>query len=148
MRCWYDFSMKDYYKTLEVHPQASLDVLNNAYRTLVRKHHPDVYHTHHKAMADERMREINEAYTVLSNEASRVEYDRRYRQWQRPPHPPSARTPFGTLRGVLLWGVGTYVLLKYLLLPLAANPFMRLMLGLVAAYFIIRLFARSQPPKT
>lgn len=64
----------DYYKILQVDATAEPEVIEGAYRRLVKKYHPDVY----KAPdADRRMQSINEAYEVLSDSAKRAQYDRR-----------------------------------------------------------------------
>jgi molecular chaperone DnaJ len=64
---------RDYYKVLEVPRSASGDDLKKAYRRLARQYHPDV---NKSADAEERFKEINEAYEVLSNEQKRAAYDR------------------------------------------------------------------------
>ena len=65
--------MKDYYDILQVSPNAEPEVVGAAYRRLARKYHPDAYAG---PDATERMRELNEAYEVLSDPAKRAEYDR------------------------------------------------------------------------
>lgn len=65
--------MKDYYEILQVSPNAEPEVIASAYRRLARKYHPDAYAG---PDATERMRELNEAYEVLSDPARRAEYDR------------------------------------------------------------------------
>lgn len=63
---------KDYYQTLGVDRTASADDIKKAYRKLVRKYHPDV--SKHKD-ADQKTKEINEAYEVLGNAEKRAAYD-------------------------------------------------------------------------
>jgi hypothetical protein len=65
--------VKDYYEILQVSPNAEPEVIASAYRRLARKYHPDAYAGRD---ATERMRELNEAYEVLSDPARRAEYDR------------------------------------------------------------------------
>jgi curved DNA-binding protein len=75
---------KDYYKTLEVSKNATADDIKKAYRRLARKHHPDVNPGDKKA--EERFKEINEAYEVLSDPKNRARYDQlgtSYREWRR-----------------------------------------------------------------
>lgn len=64
---------KDYYKTLGVSKDASQDEIKKAYRTLVKKYHPDL-HPGDEAAA-EKFKEINEAHEVLSDETKRKNYD-------------------------------------------------------------------------
>jgi len=65
---------KDYYETLGVPKGATPDDIKRAYRTLARKHHPDV--AQDKAAAEHHFKEINEAYEVLSDPQKRAQYDR------------------------------------------------------------------------
>ncbi len=63
---------KDYYKTLDLPRDAKLDDIKKAFRRLARKFHPDVSR---EKDAEARMREINEAYAVLSDPEKRAAYD-------------------------------------------------------------------------
>ncbi len=64
---------RDYYEVLGVTRSASADDIKNAFRNLARKYHPDV----NKADdAEEKFKEINEAYGVLSDPEKRAAYDR------------------------------------------------------------------------
>lgn len=60
---------KDYYKVLGVDRKASKEDIKNAFRKLAHKHHPD------KGGADDTFKEITEAYSVLSDDRKRREYD-------------------------------------------------------------------------
>ena len=61
---------KDYYQTLGVPKSASKDEIKKAFRKLAHQYHPD------KKSGDEaKFKEINEAYSVLSNDKKRAEYD-------------------------------------------------------------------------
>lgn len=68
---------KDYYDVLGVDEDASASAIKKAYRELARKHHPD--RNPDDPDAEERFKEIQEAYAVLSNDEKRQEYDARRR---------------------------------------------------------------------
>ncbi len=66
---------KDYYKILEIkNYKASEEEIKQAYREQAKKYHPDI-NTNSRS-AEERFKDINEAYKVLSNQSSRKKYDR------------------------------------------------------------------------
>ena len=66
---------KNYYKILELETsKVSEDEIKNAYRKAVKKHHPDTNLGDN--LAEERIKDINEAYKVLSNPSSKRKYDR------------------------------------------------------------------------
>lgn len=64
---------KDYYKTLGVERKASTDDIRKAYRKLAMQYHPDKNPGDKKA--EDKFKEINEAYQVLSDEQKRARYD-------------------------------------------------------------------------
>ncbi len=66
--------IKDYYKALGVGKNVDQKDIKNAYRKLARKHHPDA--NPNDKVAEERFKEISEAYDVLGDEKKRSEYDR------------------------------------------------------------------------
>jgi molecular chaperone DnaJ len=68
-----DYLEKDYYKTLGVTKGATADEIKKSYRKLARKYHPDA--NEGDAKAEARFKEISEAYTVLSDDKRRKEYD-------------------------------------------------------------------------
>lgn len=75
---------KDYYKILGVDRKASEDEIRRAYRDLAKQYHPD--RNPNDIGAEERFKEINEAYQVLSDPQKRGVYDRvgsDYSNWQR-----------------------------------------------------------------
>jgi DnaJ-class molecular chaperone len=71
---------KDYYKVLGVSKIASVDDIKKAFRKLARKYHPDVNPGDKKA--EEKFKEINEAYEVLSDTEKRRKYDTLGPNWQ------------------------------------------------------------------
>jgi curved DNA-binding protein len=64
---------RDYYEVLGVPRNADAQTIQQAFRTLARRHHPDV---NRDPAAEERFKEINEAYQVLSDPETRARYDR------------------------------------------------------------------------
>jgi len=69
-------SLKDYYETLEVSPNASEEVIKNAYRALAKKWHPDSKSGREKQVSENKLKEINLAYEELSDPVKKQEYDR------------------------------------------------------------------------
>lgn len=69
---------KDYYKTLGVERDASQNDIKKAYRRLARKYHPDVSKA---SDAEERFKEVGEAYAVLKDAEKRTAYDQLGSQW-------------------------------------------------------------------
>ena len=67
---------KNYYKILEVDSSASPEVIEKAYKTLAKKYHPDLQEESQKESAGEKLKEINEAYEILSNPESRANFDK------------------------------------------------------------------------
>ncbi len=67
--------MKNYYEILEVNPKASKEVIEKAYKVLVKKYHPDLYPGEKQRYAENKIKDINEAYNVLSDEFLKEQYD-------------------------------------------------------------------------
>ena len=90
---------KDYYETLGVKRDVSPDDLKKAFRQLARKYHPDL--NQGSKESEEKFKEINEAYQVLSDPQKKPEYDNVgpavYRRGIFPgTHRPATRTCSGT----------------------------------------------------
>ncbi|MGD9897235.1 MAG: DnaJ C-terminal domain-containing protein, partial [Candidatus Methylacidiphilaceae bacterium] len=71
---------RDYYKVLNVPRSASADEIRSSFRKLARQYHPDV--AKDKKKAEEKFREINEAYEVLGDPEKRKRYDQLGSAWQ------------------------------------------------------------------
>jgi curved DNA-binding protein len=71
---------RDYYQTLGVNKTANQEEIKKAYRKLAREYHPDV--NPDDPNAEEKFKDINEAYQVLSDEEKRQKYDRFGSQWK------------------------------------------------------------------
>src|SRR3989440_9055014 len=71
---------KDYYKSLGVARDASEADIKKAFRKLAREYHPDV--AKNKKQAEEKFKEINEAYEVLSDPVKRKKYDELGANWK------------------------------------------------------------------
>ncbi|MCK4615134.1 MAG: DnaJ domain-containing protein, partial [Thermoplasmata archaeon] len=68
---------RDYYDVLGVSRNASEEEIKKAYRRLARKYHPDKYQDENeKKKAEEKFKEISEAYEVLADKEKRARYDR------------------------------------------------------------------------
>ena len=71
---------RDYYETLGVPRGATEEEIRKDYRKLARKHHPDVNRS--DKSAEEKFKEINEAYQVLSDPEKRKRYDQLGANWK------------------------------------------------------------------
>lgn len=67
--------MKNYYEILEVNKKASKEVIEKAYKVLVKKYHPDLNKNQKQVDSNKKIRDINEAYEVLSNDFLREQYN-------------------------------------------------------------------------
>src|SRR3989442_12290333 len=94
---------RDYYETLGVSKTATEDEIRSAFRKLARKYHPDV--AKDKKAAEEKFKQINEAYEVLSDPEKRKKYDQLGADWNQPggfqPPPQWGGQPGG---GFYQWG--------------------------------------------
>src|SRR5262245_35528605 len=95
---------RDYYEALGLARGATDEQIRSAYRKLARKHHPDV--NPGSKDAEEKFKEINEAYSVLSDPQKRTQYDQLGQNWKagadfRPPPDfgRGVRVDFGDVEG-------------------------------------------------
>lgn len=66
---------ENYYDILQVNKNASIEIIEKAYKTLVKKYHPDLQEGNLKEKYEEKIKKINEAYEVLSDSEKRKSYD-------------------------------------------------------------------------
>ena len=66
---------KNYYDILQINKNATPEIVEKAYKTLVRMYHPDLQEGANKQEYEEKLKLINEAYETLSNEQKRKQYD-------------------------------------------------------------------------
>lgn len=89
---------EDYYSVLGVDENASQEEIQKAYKNLAKKYHPDV---NDDPDAEDRFKEVNEAYQVLKDPEKREKYDRLGKDWEKgqevdpPPGWESVRVNFG-----------------------------------------------------
>ena len=89
-------NFRNYYDILGVKKEATPDEVKRAFRKLARQYHPDL--NPGNKQAEERFKDINEAYEVLSDTEKRNQYDQFGRFWNRP--------GFSTSRGGPMRGWG------------------------------------------
>lgn len=84
--------MRNYYQILQVDPRAEPEVIEAAYRRLMRKYHPDVLSPEDREREETQrlVRELNEAYEVLRDPVKRSEYDARLKAPRKPAAPKKA----------------------------------------------------------
>jgi curved DNA-binding protein CbpA len=88
-------SQPDYYRILQVHREAEQEVIDAAYRRLMRKYHPDVLAPSQRESPEAKVKvqEINEAYAVLGDVHKRAEYDAMYQAHQNSPNTENFSAP-------------------------------------------------------
>ena len=70
---------KNYYDILQINQNASPEIIEKVYKTLAKKYHPDLQEENNKKEAEEILKEINEAYEILSNPEKKALYDQNLR---------------------------------------------------------------------
>ncbi|BDS07743.1 curved DNA-binding protein [Oceaniferula spumae] len=88
---------RDYYEVLGVSRDASQDDIRKAFRKLARKYHPDV--AKDKDTAEEKFKEVNEAYEVLGDPEKREKYDTLGKDWNNPGAGQAGGDPYGGFYG-------------------------------------------------
>jgi len=73
---------QDFYSRLGLSKTATQDEIKKAYRKLARKYHPDLHPGANKSEMEDKFKELNEAYEVLSDEETRKKYDQYSAQWK------------------------------------------------------------------
>jgi curved DNA-binding protein CbpA len=91
----------DYYEVLQISPNAESEMIQRVYRLLAQRYHPDNQETGNA----QRFRSIHEAYSVLSNPESRVQYDvahknHQHDRWRLVSMGPPSENDFGTERSI------------------------------------------------
>lgn len=69
--------MDNYYEILEVNEKASKETISKVFKMHIKVNHPDLFKGEQKLEAEEKLKKINEAYEVLSNDEKRAEYDKK-----------------------------------------------------------------------
>ena len=138
--------MKDYYRILEVHPEASTEVVTRAYKTLVKKFHPDQYHISDKQLLTERMQAINEAYETLGDPNRRQRYDRRFQDYlaEKPVLDQRARRQ-QKIRNFVYWFMVAALLslmLRGFLAAFVMHPMVRIVIIGLLLIWVVRLWRR------
>lgn len=66
---------KNYYDILQVNKNASPEIIEKAYKVLAKKYHPDLQMPENKKQSEDILKQINEAYEILSNPEKKQDYD-------------------------------------------------------------------------
>lgn len=72
--------MQNYYELLEVDKKASLEIIKKIFKIKIKQTHPDLFTGEEKIKAEEKTKLLNEAYSILSDETKRAEYDKTLEQ--------------------------------------------------------------------
>lgn len=67
--------MKNYYQILQVDKDADLEVIHRIFKYHIKKNHPDLFQGNEKIQAEKRVKELNEAFDIISDSEKRKEYD-------------------------------------------------------------------------
>ncbi|MEG0873406.1 MAG: DnaJ domain-containing protein [Clostridia bacterium] len=72
--------MKNYYEILEVNQTATPEIIKKVFKIHIKNNHPDLAKDEDKNNAENKMKELNEAYEILSDKVKRAEYDEALKQ--------------------------------------------------------------------
>ena len=72
--------MQNYYELLEVDKKASLEIIKKIFKIKIKQTQPDLFTGEEKIKAEEKTKLLNEAYSILSDETKRAEYDKTLEQ--------------------------------------------------------------------
>ncbi len=67
--------MKNYYDILQVNKNASKEVISRVYKYLIKENHPDLFQGKDKELAEIKVKQLNEAYDVLTDDRKRKDFD-------------------------------------------------------------------------
>ena len=89
-------NFRDYYEILGIVPEADAQLIKRTYRQLARQYHPDLNPGNQSA--EERFKQLNEAYEMLSDPEHRRQYDEYRRYWLAQKNAAEFRRPFASIR--------------------------------------------------
>lgn len=69
--------MINYYELLEVNEKASKEIISKVFKIHIKKNHPDLFQGEEKVKAEEKIKLINEAYEILSDDVKREDYNKK-----------------------------------------------------------------------
>jgi len=127
--------VRDYYAILGVSASAGTGEIVKAYRALVARYHPDKHQDNElRDLAEEKLAELNEAYSVLSDPMRRAAYDRTRKQPTESvgSSPPVGSSPFPLAKILSLLGLVALVIFG---LRFLRSPRINAVLGLLVLVF-------------
>lgn len=138
--------MIDYYEVLEVSPNASEEVIKKAYQALVQKYHPNHFHSNYKQYATQRLKLVNESYSVLSNPEERRRYDAKLAEKTRispPSQPKSISKTLLRIIGIALLVFFTFRIIVAALKTAFIPDILKLVLPFIVILILFWVFGRQ-----